>query len=432
MSVGLPPATRIASPPAPTTALLIRTTRRATAIVAWLFAVGSGLALLSSSIHFNGAQAFFDFRGGLYNAGVAILHGHPFYAASFLAHQAAIMHAGGIARGELYSNPFSLPVYPAFANVAIVPLALLPFGTAATVYTVVSAAAMVAGVWLLGVRDPRCLIVSLLSWPFLFGAFLGAVGPFLLLGAGAAWHWRERVWPCALALAAIVAAKIFPWPLGVWLLIRRRYRAAAAAVVAGLVLTLGAWAVIGFSGLAQYPQMLANMSFIQEGRAVSLVTVLLVAGVPSGVAHICAFAAAGLILLAAWRLSSGPDGDRRVFGLAVIAALTATPIVWEHYMVLLFIPIALASPRLSGLWMLPLLSPLVESISRGIVPDSTRVQAYSPNALRGAVLWLVLEAIVAVWLCTTPHQRSALRRRLTGRAPRPSLHPLPPLGGLDA
>ncbi|MGA9857243.1 MAG: glycosyltransferase family 87 protein [Solirubrobacteraceae bacterium] len=415
MSIGIAGAGRLLAGADPFTARLLRVVRQAVAIVTWLCVIGSGPIMLAAAAHFNGNQAFFDFRGGLYNAGVAILHGRPFYAASFLAHQAAIMHAGGIARGELYTNPFSLPVYPALSNVAVVPLALLPFGSAAALFTLLSAAAMVTGVWLLGVRDPRCLIISLFSWPFLFGAFLGAVGPFLLLGAAVVWHWRERAWPCALALAAIVAAKIFPWPLGVWLLMRRRYRAAALSVVACLVITVAAWATIGFAGMAQYPQMLANMSFIQEGRAVSLVTVMLIAGIPSGVAHICAFVVAGLILLAAWRLSSGPDGDRRAFGLVVIAALTATPIVWEHYMVLLFIPIALAAPRLSGLWMLPLLSPLVESISRGIIPDSHRVQAYSPNALRGALLWLALEAIVALWLCTTREQRAALPRRLTGR-----------------
>ena len=72
---------------------------------------------------------------------------------------------------------------------------------------------MVGGIWLLGVRDWRCLALTLISWPFMFGVFLGAIGPFLVLGAGVAWRWRERIWPPALALATIVAVKIFPWTL---------------------------------------------------------------------------------------------------------------------------------------------------------------------------------------------------------------------------
>jgi hypothetical protein len=268
------------------------------------------------------------------------------------------------------------------------------------------------------VRDWRCLLLVLISWPFLYGLFLGAIGPFLVLGAGVAWRWRDRIWPPALAIAAIVAAKIFPWPLGVWLLITRRFKALALTVAIGIVLTFGAWALIGFDGLTQYPQMLSNMSFLQEGRAVSIVAVLLVAGLSPATASAIAIAIAGAILFAAWRLAQRPDGDRRAFGLVIIAALTATPIVWEHYMVLLFIPIALASPRLSASWLIPVCAPLITVISGIIIHDSSKVQAYSPDTLRTAILWLVLEALSATVLCTTPEQRRAFWARLR-RLPQP-------------
>jgi hypothetical protein len=39
----------------------------------------------------------------------------------------------------------------------------------------------------------------------------------------------------------------------------------------------------------------------------------------------------------------------------VVASLLATPLLWLHYLLLLFVPIALYRPRLSGLWFLPLL-----------------------------------------------------------------------------
>ena len=47
-------------------------------------------------------------------------------------------------------------------------------------------------------------------------------------------------------------------------------------------------------------------------------------------------------------------GDDVTFGVAVVAALIATPILWNHYLVLLLAPIALARPRLAPLWLLPL------------------------------------------------------------------------------
>jgi hypothetical protein len=375
-----------------------------------------GPLLVYSTIMLSSNHVLFDFRGGLFNAGLAILHGHNPYQAGFLAHQRAIMQAGGIARGETAATAFSIPVYPAFANLLVVPFSLLPFALSAVLYTLASAVAMVGGIWLLGVRDWRCLILSLISWPFLFGAYLGAIGPFLVLGVGTAWRWRQRVFPPALAIASIVAAKIFPWPLGVWLLVTRRYRALAMTVAIGLVLTFGAWAVIGFQGLAQYPQMLSDMTFLQQDRAVSLVGVLLIAGVSSSVATAAAIAVAAGILLAAWRLAGGPDGDRRAFALAILAALTATPIVWEHYMVLLFVPIALVSPRLSPAWLIPLWTPLITVASAAIVPQGSTKVPFSPDTLREAIPWLVLEALTAFFVCTTPEHRVALRTRRHHRA----------------
>lgn len=390
-----------------------RSTGRALALLALSLC---GPALLVATVNRVGYNLLYDFRGGLYDAGVAILHGRTPYQPGFLAHQAALMHSGHVAIGETATRSFSIPVYPALANVLITPLSGLPFWVAGLIYTLLSAAAMLAGVWLLGVRDRRCFAVVLLSWPFLFGMFLGAIGPFLVLGAGAAWHWRARIWPPAVALATIVAVKIFPWTLGVWLLITRRYRALAAGVLAGIALTFGAWALIGFHGLLQYPQMLSNMSFIQEDRAVSIVGVLVIAGVPSGLATALAIAAGGGILLYAWRLAQGREGDRRAFGLAVLAALSATPIVWEHYMVLLFIPIAMASPRLSRVWLIPLLVPIVEVVSF-LIPSGRADQPFSPNLLRAAGPWLLVELLLGFVLCTTPEQRRVLWSRLRPARP---------------
>jgi hypothetical protein len=144
---------------------------------------------------------------------------------------------------------------------------------------------------------------------------------------------------------------------------------------------------------------------------VSLVAVLVVAGVPSGIASAVAMVLAVALLSVAWRLARGPLGDRRAFALAIVAALISTPIVWEHYMVLLFVPVALASPRLSRLWLVPLVSPVVTVVSRAFIPDARHLTPDSPDALRGALLWLTLQAIVAVGLCTTAEQRRVFGQR---------------------
>ena len=352
-------------------------------------------------VHLPGGSLLFDFRGGLYNAGTAIIHGRSPYQPAFLAHQAAIMRAGGVAQGETFRNPFSIPVYPAPANLAVIPFSLLPFWLAGTLFMLLSIAAMMIGIALLGVRDWRCIALTLLCWPFIYGLYLGALGPFLVLGAGVAWRWRARLWPPAIAVAALVVTKIFPWPLAIWLLITRRLRTLALAVAIGLVATLAAWAATGFDGFAQYPQMLSNLSFIQEGRAVSLVAVLLAIGFPAGGADAVALATTATLLALAWRIARRPDGDRKAFGLAIIAALTCTPIVWDHYMVLLFVPIALSSPRCSAIWFLPLSTPVILGLWIAVfhIPAA--------NTLGSAVLWLVLEAVVAVELCRHEHVAAA-------------------------
>jgi len=362
-------------------------------------------------------RTLFDFRGGLYNAGRDIIHGLSPYQPGFLAHQAAIMRAGGIAQGETSQHAFSIPVYPAPANLAVVPLSLLPFWLAGTLYTLLSVAAMILGLALLGVRDWRCIALALISWPFTYGLYLGALGPFLVLGAAIAWHWRATLWPPAIAIAWLVITKLFPWPLAIWLLITRRFRTFALALAIGAVITLVAWAAIGFHGLAQYPHMLSNLSFIQEGRAVSLVAVLIAIGLPAGAASAAAIAAALALLGFAWRIAQRPDGDRTAFGLAIIAALTATPIVWEHYMVLLFIPIALITPRLSAIWFLPLCTPLITVTSGAIAPFSSNLQVRNDSTLRSAVLWLLLESLVLLRLCLGESELQTLRVRLRLRSP---------------
>ena len=60
-------------------------------------------------------------------------------------------------------------------------------------------------------------------------------------------------------------------------------------------------------------------------------------------------------VVAIWFAARGAGGDRRAFAVAVVASLVATPLVWMHYLLLLYVPIALYRPRLSGLWFLPLL-----------------------------------------------------------------------------
>ena len=153
-----------------------------------------------------------------------------------------------------------------------------------------------------------------------------------------------------LAVGVALAAKLFVWPLVVWLLLTRRFRAAAWAVGSAAVLVLGAWALIGFEGFRDYPKLLRVVQDVYAVRSVSLSTVAGALGARSRPPSRCP-RRAGLVCLgvAAW-LVRRADGDRRAFAVVVAACVLASPIAWPNYAALLFVPIAITWPRLAPAW----------------------------------------------------------------------------------
>jgi hypothetical protein len=73
------------------------------------------------------------------------------------------------------------------------------------------------------------------------------------------------------------------------------------------------------------------------------------------------------LLVLAWRAARAPSSeqdecDRLSLTFALAAGFVLTPILWLHYLVLLVVPIALARPRLSALWFVPLALTLFEAL----------------------------------------------------------------------
>ena len=325
----------------------------------------------------------FDFRGDLFNAATAILHGHNPYRTGYIAHLAEIVrHNGGV-------NPsFAVPVYPAPVLLAAVPFGLLPLWLGGTLFIGASVVGMGWGLRLLGVRDWRCILLALISWPALFGLWFGTLSPLLVLGAGIAWQGRERASRCASAIAAMVMAKVFPWPMMAWLLIQKRWRTFGLIVILAAVTGLAAWSVIGLHTLLTYPQMLSNLSTVEARAGVSVYAAFISFGIGSNAALVLALACAGGLTAAAWRMAHRPGGAANAFGLLVVAALAASPLVWVHYEVLLFVPIALLSPNLSVLWFLPVVS--------GLVP----VPIFQSHTQM--LMWPAIEVVLVVALCRVP------------------------------
>jgi alpha-1,2-mannosyltransferase len=224
---------------------------------------------------------------------------------------------------------------------------------AAAIITVVLIAAVAATLAVLGVRDWRCYGAAFLSIAVLHDIRLGALTPLLALGLALVWRWREQA-RAAIPLALIMVAKLFLWPLAVWLVATGRLRVALRGVALAVGASALGWAVIGFAGLADYPKLLSVLSDAEQARGYSLVAAGLWLGLGAEAARAVAVAVGAVLLTFCWR--EGRRGlDERSLALALAAALALSPIVWLHYFVLLLVPIALKQRTFGPIWLIPAL-----------------------------------------------------------------------------
>lgn len=248
---------------------------------------------------------------------------------------------------------FSPFVYPPVAAVVMVPLSLVPFPAASVLFLLIGLACVALSLRLLGVRDWRCYGAAFLAEPVFAAAGIGTVSLPLLLGAAAVWRYRERTVMLSALVALLVVFKLFLWPLWLWLLCTRRFGAAVLSVAIAGVVTFGCWGLIGLAGIHEYPQLLSRLSHLVGPKSFSVYALARAFGASSARSQGELVAVAALLAGIAGHVSRGPDRDRRLFVIAIGASLLLTPILWPHYLVLLFVPIALARPTLSPLWLLP-------------------------------------------------------------------------------
>lgn len=245
-------------------------------------------------------------------------------------------------------------VYPALSAVMFVPLSLLPRGAGSVASMFLCIALVPLTLRLLGIRDRRVFAVVLM-WLPVYGAWQTANETmFLMLGLACLWRGRERPLVAGLIVALIVSLKPLLWPLVLWLLVTRRWRASGVALLSGLVLNLGAWAVVGFGQFA---------SFLHAAGADTGDSWRTGWGVPALMGHFGLSFSAGLVVLlvASGALAAGvvrsavaQRNEVRALALTVALALVSSPLLWSHYLVLLIVPLALLRPRLHWVWTMPL------------------------------------------------------------------------------
>jgi hypothetical protein len=277
-----------------------------------------------------GATTGYDYQAYAH-AARAVLNGGPLY-------DPTVDVAGGFAI-YLYPPPFAL---------AVVPFALLSgsLGTWAWLATLV--AAFLAGTAILPVRHGvrwEIVFLAALSWPFLYSVKLGQVGPILYLFFAIGWRSLDRPVPLGLAIAGGALTKVQPALLFAWMALTQRWRAVAVGLVTCGAAALVATVVTGVATWADYAALLSRVSQpVTTPKNMTLGAVAWRAGASLGVATAIqwvALAATLAITLFAWVRRDAATG----FIVGVVASQVLSPLLWDHYAMLLLLPVALLLQR---------------------------------------------------------------------------------------
>ena len=321
----------------------------------------------------------------------------------FLAYHQA---ANRVLAGERVYDPtihsaggFGLFYYPPPFILGILPFAPLAPAVAVWAWTVVILAAFALGVAVMPVPSWvrwTTVLLAGLSWPFAYAIKLGQVGPVLFLLFALGWRLMNR--PRALGASAAVGAlvKIQPGLLLLWAALTRRLSAVAVAVAVALVAAIAATILTGGPATwVDYFAVLRNVSdpittahnFTPGAIAWQLGMSLTAAALLQAAVSILVIAA----LVAATRFAP----DDASYLVAVVASQLLSPVLWDHYALMLLLPTAWLLSR-GHYWAVVI--PLV---------TSTLLVSISPPVTYPLAFGATLVAVLAAGMAQGRRARSA-------------------------
>ncbi len=261
--------------------------------------------------------------------------------------------------------------HPPIVGLLYGPFAFLEYQQAAAVWLVVEVCLLIASLRLLlcdmGVRwrPPAVALACIVAMGWgavLQELVLGQLQSLLLLILLLAWaalrSEKDRLGGVLLGLG--VALKLVVWPVAVYLLLKRRWRAVAACFGTVVALNLLMGAVVGFGTVLRYytrvgPQVAGlyrgeafNYSLWTVGRRLFEGTgspVQLSMQAPPLVAWPFGASLAAIALPLAWLCMSLAAAVRcrrtdSALGILLCASLLVSPVAWTHYLLLASVPMA--------------------------------------------------------------------------------------------
>jgi Glycosyltransferase family 87 len=295
-----------------------RTTLPILAIIVFGGSLAATLAVAGDTLGFD----FLAYRA----AAARLLDGQPVYDMSYT-------QTGGF--GLFYYPPTFVPL--------ILPLGLLSAQTATWVWIAGSIIAFALGVAVLPVsRTVRWWILLLAgaSFPFVYAVKLGQVGPVLFLTLAVGWRWLDE--PIRLGLSGAIGAaiKIQPGLVLLWAALTGRWKAVVVGTIALVILAMLATIIAGFASWSDFGQLLRTVSdpITTEHNFTpgSIAFQLGLAREPSSAIQVVSTVCVLVAVVVAVRRAS----DEASYLVVVIASQLISPILWDHYAVVLLLPVA--------------------------------------------------------------------------------------------
>jgi Glycosyltransferase family 87 len=317
------------------------------------------------------------------------------FAFDFLAYHQA---AQRVLDGQRLYDPtvqqtggFGLFYYPPPFVLAILPFGLLPAAAASWLWLGLSVAMLVGGIALLPVGSTvrwLTLLLAGLSWPVAYALKLGQVGPLLLLLFAIGWRWLDR--PVAVGLSGALGAivKIQPGLTLVWALLTRRFAAVAVGVAILIVAAVAATVVLGGIGVWQdYVALLRNVSDpITTPHNFTPGAAAYQAGVPAALAATVQLVSSGLVVIAVVVAIARTSADAS-FLVTVVASQLLSPVLWDHYAMLLLLPVAWLLERRQW-W----------AVAIPLVTSAVTLFVNLPAGIYPVVFWIALVAVLGTGL----------------------------------
>jgi hypothetical protein len=291
----------------------------------------------------------------------------------FLAYQEGVRRfaAGGsvFVQGFDFAGQPGLFYYPPTFALLMIPFALLSPEAGVWTCTVLVICATLTSIALMPIpRRARWFVLLLagVSWPVAFALKLGQVGPFLLLAAVIGWRWLDNPVRLGVSMAFGAAIKVQPLVLFGWAAFIGRTRAVMAGFVGLAVLGGISVLVFGPSSWTEWTTVLDHLRTpLDTPHNLAPGRLAVEAGMSLSLAwwvQALNIAAAAVTLLVAARWASAEAS----YLVAVVVAQLASPLLWDHYALMLLLPVGWLLGR--GRWLAAAI-PLVTSVLLiGITP----------------------------------------------------------------